>query len=224
MDLRECVVNLMQAPRSNVLNRAAMRSGHRLHFGMRQDGGGASAICGGVFRSAAVVLVFILSVIGLNGCLILSPFDRPAVLLDSGQFMETWKTYRHCRSSVDPQAIIIDLLHLNQVAQLVSSRSRASVNDIPSAVRTLITMLPSRMSVDPHAMAAACALHGGSVAQAAGRPGLSVALLTAVVAGQRKSANPYYAGAAHQRLRDMEWKRRPVETQVAELAGEMLPR
>ena len=154
-----------------------------------------------MFRTVAVGLVLLMSIVG---CQISWPFDRPTSLLDSAQFMDIWKTYLHCRASVELEDIRSDLQQLNRVAQAVSMPNHASVLLLPAAVRTVIATLPSRLAVDPHAMSVACALHGGDVAQAAGQPGLSVALLTAVVAAQQGAVNAYYAVEAHQRLKGME--------------------
>ena len=118
--------------------------------------------------------------------------------------MDSWKTYLHCRASVELEDIRSDLQHLNRVAQAVSMPNHASVLLLPAAVRAVIATLPSRLAVDPHAMSVACALHGGDVAQSAGQPGLSVALLTAVVVAQQGAVNAYYAVEAHQRLKGME--------------------
>lgn len=119
--------------------------------------------------------------------------------------MDTWKTYLHCRSSLDPEEIRSDLQQLTHVAQAVSRRNHASVRLLPAAVRTLIATLPSRLAVDPHAMSVACALHGGEVAKSAGLPGLSVVLLTAVVAAQLGAVDASYAVEARHRLEGVEW-------------------
>lgn len=161
-------------------------------------------MCGSPFRAVAVRLVFFISIVGVSGCQIWSPFGRPASLLDSAKFMDTWKTYLHCRSSVEPEEIRSDLHRLNRVAQAVSMPNHATVLLLPASVRALISTLPSRLAVDPHAMSVACALHGSEVARAAGQPGLSVALLTAVVAAQQGAVTTYYADEAHQRLTSME--------------------
>lgn len=170
----------------------------------RDRRGLALEMCGSLFRAGAVRLVLLLSIVGMSGCQISSPFGRPASLLDSAKFMDTWKTYLHCRSSVEPEEIRSDLHQLNRVAQAVSMPNHAMVLLLPASVRALIATLPSRLAVDPQAMSVACALHGSEVAQAAGQPGLSVALLTAVVAAQPGAVTTYYADAAHQRLTSME--------------------
>ena len=175
------------------------------------------------FRAGAVGLVLLMSVGGLSGCQISWRFARSASLLDSAQFMDTWKTYLHCRSSMEPEEIQSDLQQLNRVAQTVSMPNHPSVLLLPAVVRTLIATLPSRLAVDPHAMSVACALHGGDVAQAAGQPGLSVALLTAVGAAQQGAVNAYYAVEAHQRLKGMEYAS-PVREGASEMVGRRLSR
>ena len=170
----------------------------------RNSRGLSPEICGSLLRTGGVRLVLLTSLVGLSGCHIMWSFDRPASFLDNAQFQDTWKTYLHCRSSVEPEEIRADLQPLNRVAHAVSMPNHPSVFVLPAAVRTLIATLPSRLAVDPHAMSVACALHGGDVAQAAGQPGLSVALLTAVVAAQQGAVNAYYAVETHQRLKGME--------------------
>ena len=182
-----------------------MRGRHVFHGWLCRDRRSLSLEShGALFRARAVRLVLLLSMVGVSGCQIASPFGRPASLLDSAKFMDTWKTYLHCRSSVEPEEIRSDLHQLNRVAQAVSMPNHAMVLLLPASVRSLISTLPSRLAVDPHAMSVACALHGSEVAQAAGQPGLSVALLTAVVAAQPGAVTTYYADAAHQRLTSME--------------------
>lgn len=185
--------------------RLVVHGRHLFHGRPCGDSRGLSPeICDPLFRAGAARLVLLISLVGLTGCHTTWPFDRPASFLDSAQFIDTWKTYLHCRSSVEPEEIRADLQQLNRVAHAVSMPNHPSVLVLPAAVRTLIATLPSRLAVDPHAMSVACALHGGDVAQAAGQPGLSVALLTAVVVAQQGAVNAYYAVEAHQRLKRME--------------------
>lgn len=182
----------------------------------RNSRGLSPEICASLFRAGAVWLVLLISIVGLSGCHITWPFDRPAAFLDSAQFMDTWKTYLHCRSSVEPEEIRADLRQLNRVAQAVSMPNHPSILVLPAAVRTLIATLPSRLAVDPDAMSVACALHGGAVAQAAGQPGLSVVLLTAVAAAKQGGANDYSVVEVHQKLKGMDYEI-PVRERVSEL-------
>lgn len=185
--------------------RLAMRSRHLVHEWPCRDGRGLPPeVRSSTFRVGTVRLILLMGIVGLSGCQISWPFDRPVSFLDSTQFMDTWKTYLHCRASMEPEEIRADLQHLNRIAEAVSIPNHTSIRLLPAAVRTRIATLPSRFAVDPHAMAAACALHGGEVAKAAGEPGLSVALFTAVVAIGREDVTAHYAVEAYRRLKGLE--------------------
>lgn len=145
----------------------------------------------------------LLSIIGLNGCHTSWLFDRPAALLDSAQFMTTWKVYLHCRSSVELEDIRADLQELNRVAHAVSAKNHPSVLVLPAPIRTLISTLPSRLAVDPQAMSAACASHGRDLTQTADQRELSVEWLTEVAA-QEGWVGSHYAVQAGPRLKRME--------------------
>jgi hypothetical protein len=68
---------------------------------------------------------------------------------------------------MEPDEIRADLQQLNRVARMVFIQSQAS-DILPAAIRSRVEALPSRLAVEPASMAAACALHGRRVAQAAG--------------------------------------------------------
>lgn len=123
----------------------------------------------------------LLSGLGLGGCQASGPFAGPTFALDNAQFMATWKTYLHCRSSADPAEIRADLLQLTHVARMASGRNRASFLLLPASLRSFLALPPSRLAVDPHAMAVTCALHGSDVAKATGQTDLSRELLTTIV-------------------------------------------
>ncbi len=202
--MKGTIVSAMRVQPIALFFRLVMRSRHLFCRRLCRVSHGLSAeLRGSTPRAGAVGLVFLMSLAGLGGCHMSGPFDRPASSLDNAQFMEAWKTYLHCRSSVELEEIQADLQQLNRVAHAVSMRNHASIRVLPASVRTLIAMLPSRLAVDPQAMSAACALHGGHVAHAAGQPELSVELLTAVVAAQQGTAYAYDAIEAHHRLKRM---------------------
>lgn len=151
--------------------------GQRLKSGSRVD----------VTGLGMLGLVF-LSVAGLGGCHLSTSF------LDNKQFMEAWSTYLHCRESSQPDEIRVDLQQLTGVSNrhAESLHNHSSILLLPGAMRSLVATLPSRVAVDPHAMASACALHGGTVAQAKGQPLVSEELLTHVVEAQEGSTSAYY--------------------------------
>ena len=98
--------------------------------------------------------------------------------------MDAWKTYLHCRSSDNPDEIRFDVYQLKHLANtLISSYQAPRV--LPSRIRSLFAPLPSRLAVDPREMVIACALHGGQVAESAGRADLSRELFSSVIRDQK---------------------------------------
>lgn len=194
---------VMQMPLASPFFRMVISGCRTVRVWMRQDKhGSVTAAHKRALRVGALGLAF-WGMLGLNGCHTLWPFDQPAALLDSAQFMTAWKVYLHCRSSIELEEIRADLQQLNRVVRAVSPGNHATVLLFPAPIRTLIAALPSRLAVDPQAMSAACALHGSQVAQTAGQPELSVEWLTEVAAHEGWASSHYAVQAGHQ-LKRME--------------------
>lgn len=124
-------------------------------------------------------------------------------LLDDRTFMGLWRTYSHCRISEDPDAKRNDARRLDLVVRAMARREESS-NALPEALRDLIEELPSRFSVDPGAMAVACALYAGQAAQTAGRYEEAVELFRSVSALSEKPGYAYYAAQAKRDLTRIE--------------------
>lgn len=146
-------------------------------------------------------LLFLVAV-GLGGCQAGWPLDRPSGSIDPAVFMNVWKTYTHCRSSSDPDDIRVDAQYLDRAAYAMESKSQ-SPNVLPMAMQHLVSKLPSRLAVDPQAMALDCALYGGQVAQVVGRTRLAEELFHVVLAKQAEAAYGYYMFEASRRLEHM---------------------
>ena len=153
-------------------------------------------------RAHIIGLLLLMSLVGLGGCHGSWPFASSHLQVGNLEFMDAWKTYTHCRSSSEPDEIRADLQQLTQLAQAETMHNNAP-RLLPAAVRSLIATLPSRLAVDPQSMVAACALHGGHVAQYAGRPDVSEELFNAVAGAEHESASAYYAVEASRRLKRM---------------------
>lgn len=151
-------------------------------------------------QSAVLGLIVLMSVVSLYGCHTSWLVDASEPVVDNTRFMDTWETYRHCSASSEPDEIRLDLQELNSVAQVATLQSEPSVH-LPAAIRSWMEALPSRLAVDPKAMAVACALHGARVAQLAGRTELSVELFTAAGAAQERSSNVRYAAGPNRILK-----------------------
>ncbi|MDE3042328.1 MAG: multicopper oxidase domain-containing protein [Nitrospirota bacterium] len=152
-------------------------------------------------------LLYLAMVLALAGCQTTWSFDRPTGPIDHVQFMHLWKTYTHCQSSSDPADIRLDAQHLDQAAHAVKVKSRSSLV-LPAAMQHLISDLPSRLAVDPQAMALACALHGGQVARSVGRPRLAVELFNVVLTKQADAAYGSYVFEASRGLEHL-WSDTP---------------
>jgi hypothetical protein len=100
--------------------------------------------------------------------------------LQQAHFMDAWKTYLHCRASDKPDDIRFDVYQLKELANKLSATNQAP-GVLPSRIRSLFAPLPSRLAVEPREMVVACALHGGQVAESAGRLDLSRELFNSVV-------------------------------------------
>jgi|GEM_PF-560256 len=146
--------------------------------------------------------LFLVMAVGLGGCQATWSLDRPTAVIDNVPFMNLWKTYTHCRSSSDPDEIRMAAQQLDRAAHAVKLKSQSSIV-LPAAMQHLISELPSRLAVEPKAMAMACALYGGQVARAVGRPGLAADLFNAVLAKHTEAADGYYASEARHELEQM---------------------
>jgi hypothetical protein len=118
-------------------------------------------------------------------------------LSDNGHFMEMWNTYIHCYRSENLDAMRGDAQRLSQAAGVIDSPADpiAPASDESSHVR-----LPPRLSVDSGAMAAACALHVGQVAEETGHPFLAREMFQMVITNFRQPPYLYYVAQARQGL------------------------
>jgi hypothetical protein len=154
------------------------------------------------WQARAFGLLFLLLVVGLEGCQTTWLFDRSTAVIDNVSFMNLWKTYTHCRSSSEPDEMRLDAQQLDQAAHAVKLKSQSSIV-LPAPIQHLISELLPRLAVDLKAMAMDCALHAGQVARSAGRPRLAVDLLNAVMATPPEVAYGYYVFEASRELERM---------------------
>jgi hypothetical protein len=139
------------------------------------------------------VLVLLMA---FSGCESSRQFSRHT-LSDNGHFMEMWNTYIHCYQSENLDAMRVDAQRLSHAAEAIDSPAHpiAPASDESPPVR-----LPSRLSVDPGAMAAACTLHVGQVAQGTGHPFLAREMFQMVITHFRQPPYLYYVAQARRGL------------------------
>jgi hypothetical protein len=138
----------------------------------------------------------------LGGCRSLTLFTDTTVLSDE-HFGQLWRVYSHCQSSIETDEMREDMQHLSRALHRMSeTTSRHSF--LPQSVQHLIEEPPSRLAVDPGAMAVACALRAGVAAQTEGRTQLAAELFDFVLSKDREPSYTYYVVQARLGLAEMQ--------------------
>ena len=128
----------------------------------------------------------------LSGCDSSRQSSRSS-LYDNGRFMDLWSTYTHCYRSEDLDAMRTDAQRLSQALDTIDSAE----GPIPPESNELVPLGPTvRLSADPAAMAAACALHAGQAAQGMGRPHVAREMFHMVITNFPQPRYRYYVAQA----------------------------
>ena len=152
-----------------------------------------------VMRFARWFLCSIGLLCAIYGCQHMPPPHAQNTTINQSSFMDLWKVYTHCQTSHDPEAILVDAMRLNQA-------SRIHQPDLPSLLRPVkpfVSDPPTRLAVDPKAMAAACTLRAGQAATAIGWNDLAITLYQSLLRGSPDSRENYYAKQAHEGLAEV---------------------
>lgn len=145
------------------------------------------------------VLALVL-LISLDGCGSSGQSSRLSPL-DNGRLMDLWGTYLHCHRGEDLDVMRADAQRLSGAANAIDSAG----DPIPLESREPVPSgLIGRLSVDPAAMAASCALHAGQVAQAMGRLYVAREMFHMVVITFPQPPYQYYAAQARLGLEQLE--------------------
>jgi hypothetical protein len=143
-----------------------------------------------------LILIFPLAI---SGCDTIKPSPTP-LHPDNGRFMDMWGTYTHCSQSEDLEAMRVDAQRLSLAADMTGS-----VGDpVPPESEELEPMGPVRLSADPSAMAAACALRTGQVAQERGRLSFAREMFQMIVTNFPQPRYRYYVGQAREGLEQLD--------------------
>ena len=132
----------------------------------------------------------------LNGCDAGGQSVRPW-LPENGRFIDMWNTYAHCYRSEDLDAVHLDARQLNHAAGAINS---AADPILPPFDDPDPKELPVRTSVDPAAMAAACTLRAGQIAQGTGHPHLAQEMFLIVITNFPQPPYRYYVTQAQRGL------------------------
>jgi hypothetical protein len=128
----------------------------------------------------------------LGGCDTSGPSSR-ASLSDGGRFMDLWSTYTHCFRSEDLDAMRADAQRLS----LVENTTDSAEDPIHPESNEPVPPAPTiRLSADPAAMAASCALHAGQTARERGRLNVAREMFHMVITNFPQPRYQYYAAQA----------------------------
>jgi hypothetical protein len=142
-----------------------------------------------------ISLMSVLLVVG-SGCQH-KPAHQPAS--HEASFSELWDTYRHCQKSQDPHAMKVDALHLDQTIQKLTDDNKPPL--VPDQLEQLVLDRPTRLAVDPKAMAASCALLAGYQARVAGEPQLAAEMFSHILSNYPITRYRYYVVQAYRALK-----------------------
>ena len=135
-----------------------------------------------------LMLVLVL-LMPLSGC----DMGRQSSLSNNGRFMDLWSTYTHCYQSQDIDAMRTDAEQLSQAVHTTDSGD----DPIPPESNDQAPLKPTvRLSADPAAMAAACALHAGQAAQERRRINIAREMFHMVVINFPQPRYQYYVAQA----------------------------
>ena len=156
----------------------------------------------GKIMRIALLRLCLLSMVMFGGCQSFQPFTDTTVL-GNESFGDLWTVYKHCRSSTDHDEMRQDIQHLSRALHGMSeTKNRPSF--LPQSVQRLIEEPPSRLAVDPGAMAIACGLHAAEAAQADGQTQMAAELFEFVLSKDRDPRYTYYVEQARLGLAQMQ--------------------
>jgi hypothetical protein len=146
-----------------------------------------------MLREKRVWLTLVLTLlIPLSGCDTSKPSSRSS-LSDSGRFMDLWSTYTHCFRSEDLDAMRGDAQRLG----LAVNTNDSTEDPIHPESNDPVPLWPIfRLSADPAAMAASCALRAGQAAREMGRLNVAREMFHKVVINFPQPRYQYYVAQA----------------------------
>ena len=141
------------------------------------------------------ILVLILP-LAISGCDTSRQSSKPS-LADNRRFMDIWGIYTHCSRSGDLDAMRVDAQRLSLAGNMTDSAG----DPISPQSEEPAAMGPSvRLSADPSAMAAACALRAGQMAHERGRQSFAREMFQMIVTNFPQPRYRYYVDQAREGL------------------------
>ena len=145
---------------------------------------------------------FCLMILLLSGCRYNGSFGNTR-LIDEDSFQSMLKVAQHCRSGPNLEAMLQDLHWLSfAVYRIKAVHSRPSL--LPEWTESFVAQPTIRLSVDPGALVADCALLAGQVAQAEARSRVAEALYRFILSNLGDSSHGYYQSQAMEKIAQIE--------------------
>ena len=115
--------------------------------------------------------------------------------------MDLWSTYTHCHRSQNLDAMRADAQQLSRTVHTIDSAEGPILPEKNEPVPLGSTF---RLSADPAAMAAACAIHTGQAAQEMGRLNVAQEMFYMVIINFPQPRYQYYAVQARRGLEQLD--------------------
>jgi hypothetical protein len=144
--------------------------------------------------------IALLLVLGMAGCQSVAP--QSSSPFHDASFTGLWDTYRHCQMSEDPKEMKADALHIDETVRTMREDTSSAL--IPDGIERLVDERPSRLAVDPRAMAASCALLAGYQARVVGQTQLAAEMFAHIVSNYPVERYRYYVVQAYYGLKQIE--------------------
>jgi hypothetical protein len=145
-------------------------------------------------------IVVLILPLAISGCDTNKPSSTP-LLTDNGRFMDIWGIYTHCSRTGDLEAMRVDAQRLSLAGNMTDSAG----NPISPESEEPASSGPNvRLSADPSAMAAACALRAGQIAQETGRRSFAREMFQMIVTNFPQPRYRYYVIQAREGLERLE--------------------
>lgn len=145
-------------------------------------------------RSMKNLLVLVSVLVVLGGCQTTQPAGK-STALEHMSFMRLWTTYSECRASTDLDAMRAAVRQLSQAVATPTSGGDF-VLPLPEPIERLVSKPPTRLAVDPKAMAAACTLYTGHAALEVGRNDVAAEMFRSVIDDHPQAEYAYYVKQA----------------------------
>lgn len=150
----------------------------------------------------SVAVVFLAALITGCGAVGLAGSDSTHPL-DNGHFMDLWKTYSQCQTTNDLQTLQDESTQLSHAAY--SDRAASGfVLPLPEKIERLVVRPQTRLAVDLKAMALACTLRAGQIAQQVGRNDVAQEMYKSILASEGDATYAYYRAQAKAGLAEVE--------------------